>query len=111
MAGDSTFPGLGSKNSSGGSTERGQLPYKELNIEEHMALQLCIALIRSDDCSYANRLGSDGKVIHGEERYAIDSVLAARFLLKNMKMSDKQIKERYEEINRLLKEKDENNEE
>lgn len=82
--------------------DRSILSFKELNIEEHMALQIFTAMVRAEDCHYANRDDKNGNVIHGEERYAIDAILGARYLMKCSNMSNQELSKRQDEIDELL---------
>jgi hypothetical protein len=68
-------------------TLRGSVSFKEMTLREHLALQLMLAMIRSDNYHYTN-----DKVNFGEEKYAVDAFIAADAILELSGKSPDEIK-------------------
>lgn len=98
---------FGSKKSTQDQNPRAALSFKEMNIQEHMALQLLIAMLHSENYHYVNTEDEDGNIIFGEDKYAVDAVLAARALMSSLHLSDADLKKKYDEVHPFIEEEEE----
>lgn len=97
----SDFPGLGGKKTpdSIDVKGRGNASYKDMTMREYLSLQLYTAMVGCDQWKYFN----EGEVF-GEEKYALDAVLGADFLIATLNRSPSEVHERYNEVQEYLEE-------
>jgi len=108
------FPGLGGKSESIGdklkkaanAPDIRMMPHKNMNVREHMALQMYIGMLKASQWSYFN-VGE----VYGEERYAVDAVIGADALIHTLGKTPKQVMDRHEEISEYISEFEKDNEE
>lgn len=86
----SNFPGLGSGKI---PPKPGTAPAIEARQRVEVATFICGAMIRSEDWDYVNH----GDVF-GEERYAVDAMIAADEIIALSKKRPEDVKKRYREL-------------
>lgn len=91
----------------GKATDRGLVSFKEMTLREHMALQLLIAMIHSENYHYTN-----DDEIFGEEKYAVDAYIAADAMLELSGKTPNEIKTKiYDKVHENESAEDDDDEE